>query len=306
MENNINKKAPSNEDEIDLRKLFDAIWDGKWIIVASATILSIIAVLISISLPNVYKSEALLSPVVSEAVPSGAIRDVGGIASLAGINLQTQPAGNSTKALKKLRTLSFYEDNILPNIFLPDLMALKSWDSKNNKIIYDKNIYNHETQAWSRIPSSQKSYKKFKRILGFKKDYETGFITISIRHQSPYIAQEWTNLIVNELNNFFRTNDKREAQAAMDFLNTQMAQTSYTEIKQVIAQLLQNKMQQLTLIEANDFYVFSYLDPPKVMEEKIEPNRRSISILGAVLGILLGILIIIVREFFGIRKIWYE
>ena len=306
MENNINKKVPSNEDEIDLRKLFDAIWDGKWIIVASATTLSIIAVLFSISLPNVYKSEALLSPVVSEAVPSGGIRDVGGIASLAGINLQTQPAGNSTKALKKLRTLSFYEDNILPNIFLPDLMALKSWDSKNNKIIYDKNIYNHETQAWSKIPSSQKSYKDFKRILAFTQDYETGFITISIRHQSPYIAQEWTNLIVNQLNDFFRSNDKREAQAAMDFLNAQMAQTSYTEIKQVIAQLLQNKMQQLTLIEANDFYVFSYLDPPKVMEEKVEPNRKSISVLGAVLGFLFGILIVIIREFLRSKKIWYE
>ena len=78
-----------------------------------------------------------------------------------------------------------------------------------------------------------------------------------------------------------------------------MAQTSYTEIKEVIAQLLQNKMQQLTLIEANDFYVFSYLDPPKVMEEKISPNRRSISILGAVLGLLSGILVVILREFYS-------
>jgi len=257
-------------------------------------------------LPNVYKSEALLSPVVSEAAPSGAMSNMGGLATLAGLNFQTQPAGNSTKALKKLRTLSFYEDNILPNIFLPDLMALKSWDSKNNKIIYDKNIYNHETQSWSKIPSSQKSYKDFKRILAFTQDYETGFITISIRHQSPYIAQEWTNLIVNQLNDFFRSNDKREAQAAMDYLNAQMAQTSYTEIKQVIAQLLQNKMQQLTLIEANDFYVFSYLDPPKVMEEKVEPNRKSISVLGAVLGFLFGILIVIIREFLRSKKIWYE
>ena len=113
------------------------------------------------------------------------------------------------KALKKLRTLSFYEDNILPNIFLPDLMALNSWDSKNNKIIYDKNIFNSETQTWNKIPSSQKSYKDFKRILGFSQDYDTGFVTISVKHQSPYIAQEWTNLIVNQLNDFFRTNDKR-------------------------------------------------------------------------------------------------
>ena len=170
MENNINKKAPSNEDEIDLRNLFDAIWDGKWIIVASATILSIIAVIISISLPNVYKSEALLSPVVSEAGAGQAMSNIGGLASLAGINLQTQSVGNTTKALKKLRTLSFYEDNILPNIFLPDLMALNYWDSKNNKIIYDKNIFNNETQTWSKIPSSQKSYKQFKRVLAFTQD----------------------------------------------------------------------------------------------------------------------------------------
>ena len=296
MENNENIKESANQDEIDLWQLFDAIWSGKWIIIALTTSLSIISVLYSLSLPNIYRSEALLSPVVSEVGSTQAMSNMGGLASLAGINVQTQSVGNSTKALKKLRTLSFYEDNILPNIFLPDLMALDSWDSKNNKIYY-KNMFNSDTQTWSKIPSPQKSYKYFMRVLEFSRDYDTSFITISVRHQSPYIAQEWTNLIVNQLNDFFRTNDKREAQAAMDFLNTQMAQTSYTEIKQVIAQLLQNKMQQLTLIEANDFYVFSYLDPPKVMEEKIEPNRKSISILGAVLGGLLGILIVIIREF---------
>ena len=296
MENNENTKARANQDEIDIWQLFDAIWNGKWIIIALTISLSIISVLYSLSLPNVYKSEALLSPVVSEG-SNEAVSNMGGLASLAGINIQTKSVGNSTKALKKLRTLSFYEDNILPNIFLPDLMALDSWDSKNNKIIYDKNVFNSDTQTWNKIPSPQKSYKYFMRVLEFSRDYDTSFITISVRHQSPYIAQEWTNLIVNQLNDFFRTNDKREAQAAMDFLNTQMAQTSYTEIKQVIAALLQNKMQQLTLIEANDFYVFSYLDPPKVMEEKIEPNRKSISLLGAVLGGLLGILIVIIREF---------
>ena len=296
MKNNINTKATANQEEIDLKQLFDTIWSGKWIIISFTTSLSIMAVLYSITLPNVYKSEALLSPVVSEGT-NEAVSNMGGLASLAGINLQTQSVGNSTKALKKLTTLSFYEDNILPNIFLPDLMALDSWDSKNNKIIYDKNVFNSDTQTWNKIPSPQKSYKYFMRVLNFTRDFETGFVTISIRHESPYIAQKWTNLIVNQLNDFFRAKDKQEAEAAMVYLNNQMAQTSYTEIKQVIAQLLQNKMQQLTLIEANEFYVFSYLDPPKVMEEKIEPNRKSISILGALLGGLLGILIVIIREY---------
>ena len=42
------------------------------------------------------------------------------------------------------------------------------------------------------------------------------------------------------------------------------------------------------------------------MEEKVEPNRKSISILGAVLGALSGILIIIIGEFLRSKKIWYE
>ena len=82
-----------------------------------------------------------------------------------------------------------------------------------------------------------------------------------------------------------------------------MLQTRHTEIKQVIAQLIQQRMQQLTLIEANKFYVFSYLDPPVVMEEKIKPNRKSISILGAVLGVLLGIFIVLIKHYLGYRKL---
>ena len=85
----------------------------------------------------------------------------------------------------------------------------------------------------------------------------------------------------------------------MDFLNAQIAKTSYTEINQVIAQLLQNKIQQLTLIEANESYVFSFLDPPMVMEQKTEPNRASICILGFILGGMLSILFVFVREFFS-------
>ena len=84
----------------------------------------------------------------------------------------------------------------------------------------------------------------------------------------------------------------------MNFLNTQMALTSYTEIKQVVAQILKQKMQQLTLIEANEFYVFSYLDQPTVPKEKIEPTRSSICILGTIFGFLLGVLIVLVRGYF--------
>ena len=46
------------------------------------------------------------------------------------------------------------------------------------------------------------------------------------------------------------------------------------------AEELQEQIQKLTLIEANEFYVFEYIDPPAVMEKKSDPNRKLICIIG--------------------------
>lgn len=288
-------------DEIDIKTLIKIVIDGRNFIFSLTGIFSIIAVIYSLSLSNIYQSTALLSP-VGDQNSSQAVGNIGGLANLAGLSISSQSANNSTKAVTKMETLSFFEESIMPNIFLPDLMAVNSWDAESNSISYKEGVFNSTNQKWSQTPSSQKSFEAFMRKMEVVSSQSTGFVTISFKHQSPYIAKEWTELVVNEINNSFRTKDKLEAETSMNYLNAQMAQTSYTEIKQVVAQLLKQKMQQLALIEANEFYVFSYLDSPAVAEEKIEPSRSSISILGAVLGALLGILIVIIRNYFSEEK----
>lgn len=308
MDNNIySKKSDLFENEIDFRKLFEVLWDGKWIVLTITSFFILAALIYSISLPNIYKSSALLSPVNQQNILNNTMRSYGGLATLAGINIPTQSNGsNSIKAIDKVNSLSFFADNILPNIFLPNLMAVKSWDSFTNTIYYDVSIYNESTKEWiknsqystTQIPTVQESFNVFKKKhLEISEDNNTGFITISVKHQSPHIAKNWADLIVREVNYFFRAKDKVEANAAIEYLNIQIAQTSFTEIKEAIAQLLQQKTQLLTLIEVSDFYVFEYIDPPAVMESKSEPNRSLMCILSALLGITLGILTVLIRDY---------
>ena len=61
-------------------------------------------------------------------------------------------------------------------------------------------------------------------------------------------------------------------------------------------------MQQLALVEANNFYVFDYIDPPAVMETKSEPIRSLICIIGALLGGIIGCLVVIIRFFASNQK----
>ena len=299
MNNSINLN--NNEemgDEIDIKSLFKTIFNGKRLIIASTVLFSIIAVIYSLSLSNIYQSTALLSPVGEQSSSSQSLNNIGGLASLAGISISSASGFNSTKAITKITTLSFFEENILPNIFLPDLMAVSTWDEESNSVIYNDSIYSVQTGKWSKIPHPQKSYEAFLNNLQVYEDYDTKFLTISYKHESPHIAKEWVELIVNQINDSFRAKDKLEAESAMNFLYAQMALTSYTEIKQVVAEVLKQKMQQLALIEANEFYVFSYLDQPAVARKKIEPSRSSICILGALFGFMLGVLIVLVRSYF--------
>ena len=303
---------PNNfDDEIDLRELFYVLLKGKWIIVSMTAFVSIIGVIYSLSLPNIYESKALLVPVNSSNGISSALGGYSGLAGLAGISLPSaSDVGNSGKATKKINSLSFFENKILPNIYLPDLMAFKSWNSNTNTVAFDENIYDTNSNTWIRdysypkkqMPSAQESFEVFSNKLSLSEDKKSGFISLSIKHQSPFVAKQWTELVVNEVNSFYRQKDKSESEKATTYLNKQISMTGFSEIKQVLAQLLQEETKKLTLIEANQYYVFDYIDPPAVMEKKLEPNRAFISILSALLGGILSILLVCIRHYFFSEK----
>ena len=283
------------KEEIDLKEIFSIIWKGKKKIIILAAIFSILAMIYSLSLPNIYQSKALLSPVAEKSM-SKISQSYAGLAAFAGLNISSGKDTNTLRALEKVNSFSFFKENILPKIFLPNLVAVDSWNANQNIIEYDNNLYNQKSKKWAdeaEIPSDQKSFKIFKGILNVTEDSNTGFVTISIKHKSPYISMKWTELVVKELNFFFRSKDKLEAEAAMNYLNTQIARTNFVEVKQAIAQVLQQKTQQLVLIEVTDFYIFEYIDPPKVEEEKDEPSRALISILGLILGTIFGLSIVL-------------
>ena len=300
------------DDEIDLRELFYVLLEGKWIIVSLTAFISIIGVIYSLLLPNIYESKAMLVPVNSSSGISGALGSYSGLAGLAGISLPSGgDEGNSAKAIQKISTLSFFENNILTNIYLPDLMAVKSWNTETNTLTFDDSIFNSNSSIWVRdysypqqqIPSTQESYEVFKEHISLSEDKKSGFISLSIKHQSPFVAKQWAELVVNEVNAFYRQKDKSESEKAVSYLNQQISITGLSEIKQVIAQLLQEETKKLTLIEANQYYVFDYIDPPAVMEKKSEPKRALICILSALLGGMLSSLLVLIRHYVFKKKI---
>lgn len=293
--------------EISLGNILNILWLMRRIIAAIVTFVTILGIAYSLYLPNIYQSTAILSPTDSSSNISKSLQNYAGLAGLAGVNLPTNSEdSNSYEALEKMKSLSFFESSILPNIYLPNLMALKSWDPKTNKLEYYESDFNVSSNTWIRnysypqklIPSAQESFEIFKTDnFSLSEDKKTGFITLNIKHKSPFIAKKWVELIIIEINSFYRHKDRVDSEKTIIYLNKQLVSTNLAEVKQAVSEIIQDETRKLALIEAREYYVFDYIDTPVVMEEKSEPKRLLIIILSFILGLILSVFYALIKHY---------
>lgn len=314
MENNSNNLNLANgsvtnniaDDEIDLRELFSVIWQGKLIVIALTILFSVASVLYAISLPNIYKSEALLAP--AEAQQQGGLGALagqfGGLASLAGVNLGAGGGVDKTQlALEVLKSRKFTSEFIQKYNILPNLMAAEAWNRETNTVVYDEELYIAEQDKWIRDvkapfeaePSMQEAYKEFRKSVNANLDKESGMITIAVEHVSPYIAEQWVNWLIQDINKTMKARDVLEANKSTEFLTQQLEQTQITDIRAVLYKLVEEQTKTIMFANVRDEYVFKTIDPALVSEEKFKPKRALICILGALLGCFLGVTIVLIR-----------
>lgn len=292
------------DDEIDLRELFSAIWQGKWIIIATTFVFAVASVIYALSLPNIYKSEALLAPVNAEAglnLPG----QLGGLAALAGVNLGGGSGDKTTLAIEVLKSRDFIGRFIEKyDLFIP-VMAAEGWHMGSDTLKIDSDIYNTDTSEWVRKvkapfqpkPSVQETYTEFMKLLSVSQDKTSGMVKLSVQHYSPILAKEWVDNLVKEINDDLRQRELNEAQRSIAYLNEQIAQTNLADARSMLFSLVEEQTKTLMLANVRSEYVFKTVDPAVVAEKKAKPARALICILGVMLGGMLSVLFVLVRHF---------
>lgn len=290
----------NDEHEIDLSELIKSIWVQKYFISFFLVIGLVLSSLYSLSLPNKYSSQALLSPSNPDSDFSSDLDSYSSFAGAAGISLTSNTKGDpSVEALERIKSFNFFTSQFLPYIKLENLLAVEEWVQESNTIVYDKKVYDEISNKWlknylytkNQSPSEQEAFKEYKKILNISKDSKTQFITISITHNSPFLAKEWLEIIIKNINESMRESDKKLALSYIDFLNKSSQEAKVNGIKEGISQLLEVQMQKLMLTSANKNYIFKTIDSPIASEYKSSPNRLLIVIIGTIFIGLLGAVI---------------
>jgi LPS O-antigen subunit length determinant protein (WzzB/FepE family) len=293
------KNTTIDQVDLNLKELFSILWKRKTLIFSISIFFAFFSVLYALFLPNIYQSSALLAPATANDKLSTQLSSYSSIAGLAGINIPSGEVSKSQEAVQRIRSLEFFSKFFLPNINLENLLAVEEWIPEANIIKYDEKKFNSKSKKWTRkvdypysiIPSNQEAYKKYLEIINITEDKKTAFVTISVKHKSPVIAKNWVDLIIKNINDSMRDEDKEIAQNSINYLDKFSQTTNVKSIKDSITNLLESQLQTLMLTSSNDDYIYKIIDSPVIPELKTEPSRSVISILGTFIGLIFGILV---------------
>ncbi|PTC02985.1 LPS O-antigen length regulator [Vibrio mediterranei] len=301
----------NNDDEIDLKELFLALWKGKWIIVATTFVFAVGALVYAISQPNTYKADTLLAP--AESSGQGGLAkmagQLGGLAALAGVNLGGGESSQTDLAVQVMKSRQFVEHFIQKHDLLVPIMAAKEWDANTNTLVLNNDIYDSVTDRWLREsqglrssePTAQEAYNVFtKNMFSVSKDKESGLYMVSVEHFSPFLAQQWTTWLVEDINSVMRERAIAESTQNLDYLAEQLSKTSVAEMQSAFYQIVEEQTKSLMLAEVQEEFIFKVIDPAVVPELKAGPQRALICVFGTLLGGMFGSVIVLVH--FAFRK----
>jgi len=295
------------DDEIDLRELFSVLWAGKVKIIAITAVFAVASVIYALSVPNQYKASALLAPAQQESGGlSGALGQLGGLASLAGVSIGGGESSESQIAQEIMKSWSFVEGFIADNDLAVEVYAAEGWSRVSNQLKIDNDVYEVETKSWlvedahtgkEGPPTSWQLFKAFSDKLSVSEDTKSGLVSVSIEYYSPQIAKQWLDLYISAINKHMQARQVEKVSNNISYLEAQIGKTSIAEMREVFYTIIEEQTKNKMVAEASPDYAFVAVSPSMVPEEKSQPKRALICILGTLLGGMLSVLLVLVMHY---------
>jgi uncharacterized protein involved in exopolysaccharide biosynthesis len=272
----------NGQAELDVAVLLSALWSAKWLVVATVVVCAALGSAYAFTATQWFQSEVVLSPVAKRALPGG-LAQLGGLASLAGIDI---PSAETGEPLAVLRSKAFARDFIVDLTLMPVLYADK-W-----------NAAAHEWAVPEALrPDIRDAVAYFdQNIRSVTEDKKSGLVTLAIRWKNPVLAADWANTLVRRLNERMRAEAIREAQKSIEYLQKEMAAASVVSLQQSIGRVLESEMQKMALARANDEFAFKIVDSAVPPRHRAWPRRGLVVVLSALIGFAVAVAVVVVRR----------
>ncbi len=280
------------------KELVAYIWGNKVVVFITVALFLLISIGIALTAPNTYKATALVVP-TQNLQGKDALLDsqFGGIAALAGISLNNDGAFKTEVAIAKIHSKEFMFRFLTKYELVPKLIALKKWQQDTNVLHYDSDIYDENARLF--LLEQDKSplwlaYKAFLSSVAVEKE-KNGLITLSFKHESPFVAKSVVEQLLLDINRESKVADIEQADRSISYLTEQLNKTELSDMRVMFFRLIEEQIKAKMLTEIKDEYIFTTIDPAIVPEEIHSPQRALIIVVSVLLGGMLGVFLVLLR-----------
>ncbi|QTL36102.1 Wzz/FepE/Etk N-terminal domain-containing protein [Pseudoalteromonas viridis] len=291
------------QNDIDLRKLIDALLSNKLWVFSLLSIFLVIGFFFATSLPNKYTAETLLSSGTSDISGGGGLSQ---LSSLAGISLPESGKEKKVAAALKLLESNHFIGGFLSRYqYQADVFAVDSWDPDTNTLSYNPEIY--VNGEWIResglLTTSEPNDRELAEVflkdnLSIDYDKASGFLNLYMTHHSPYIAKEMLEKLVFYINLKASERAVSDSEEKIAYLNSAISNSESSELKSAFFSMIVFEEKEKMLASVKQDYLFKVLDPAMLPSAKSGPKRLLILILFAFMGLFFGCLVAFYRGFF--------
>jgi uncharacterized protein involved in exopolysaccharide biosynthesis len=269
--------APNEEVTLlDIWRVLSRYWS---IVLGAAVLACLSALAAALLMTPQYRADVLLAPVSDPNENEGYVsqfREFGGIAALAGINLDHKD--RKSESVATLRSRQF-TDQFIQARQLDRVLFSRFWDREHER-----------WESAEDTPTTWDTFELFdEHVRAIREDKGTGLITLSIEWKDPALAAQWANELVSDVNALLRQRAVEDSNRAIEYLQGQLTRTSVVELQQALHRLIESEMKKSILANINEEYAFKVIDPAVVPEEPVRPKLVTMLALGTAFGLVLGV-----------------
>jgi len=321
-----NRKNAAGSDEIDLIQVFLKIWGYRRFIIIFTSIVITGAVVYSLISQEMYEAEVSLYQVQNKASGGGRLASIASQFGMGG-RLGEAPDYNLKDLLMSRKM--FRE------------VVLKEWETgKYDSLVNLITFWGIEGETAGKIEKS--AYERYKGMLTFNEDEESGLKTIKVMIAEPQLAADVANFIPEFMSRYIQHEEKTNTKENLTYIQERLksvrqelekAEEELKEfrennrvissspelqlemgrlerkvtIKQEVYLTLQQEEEMAMIDLVKETPVINVLDKAVKPPQRAKPKRKLIVIIGAFAGFFLSVLFVVFFEVYKyVRKAMSE
>jgi uncharacterized protein involved in exopolysaccharide biosynthesis len=267
--------ADTSED-LDLAVLSRLLWRRRRLMAIGSLMGALLFGIWAFTAQPWFRAQVVVTPARERNTSGGSAlaSELGGLASLAGVDITPGAMGNMQTSAAVLDSRYLAEEFIRRNGLLPELQRASS----RNKTLWWATDY----------------FKK--GVLTIVKDQRKGVTTVTFDWSDPATTARWANGYVALANELIRNHAIQDATRNIAYLNEQIAKTSDVDLRKVMYNLIESETRTLMLAKGRPEYAFQVVDPAVTPEFKAGPHRLTLTLIGLTVGFSFAAVIALIAE----------